>query len=105
MGPLFNNDITAFELKEKLSKGIATFIVDVREPVEYYTFNISGQNIPLGNLTAHIESLAHKKNEEIIIICQHGIRSKTAQRLLISSGFKNVRNLTGGLLAYRKISS
>ncbi|MBC7914005.1 MAG: rhodanese-like domain-containing protein [Pyrinomonadaceae bacterium] len=104
MEPLFNNDITALELKEKLSEGFNLYLVDVREPLEYHTYNIGGQNIPLGSLSHQINSLKHKKEEEIIVICQRGIRSETARILLLESGFTKVRNLTGGLLAYRKVT-
>lgn len=98
------NDITASELKEKLSNGNQVTIIDVREKLEYYTYNIGGENLPLGTLSTELEDLNYAKNEEIVVICQRGIRSETARRLLVSSGYTNVRNLTGGLIAYRRIT-
>jgi len=100
----FNNYISAAELKEKLSKDVNTFLLDVREPIEYHTFNIGGKNIPLGNLTEQLEGLKSKVQDEVIVICQHGIRSETARLLLVDAGFKKVRNLTGGLVQYRRMS-
>lgn len=99
-----NNDISAEELKEKLSKGTPLHLIDVREQLEYHTFNIGGQNIPLGALPASLEDLDYETDGEIVVICQRGIRSETARRLLVSAGYKNVKNLTGGLLAYRRVS-
>ncbi|MFD2164308.1 rhodanese-like domain-containing protein [Paradesertivirga mongoliensis] len=99
-----NNDISAEELKEKLSKGKSPHLIDVREELEYHTFNIGGQNIPLGTLSAAFDELDYQKDAEIVVICQRGIRSETARRLLVSAGYKNVKNLTGGLLAYRRVS-
>lgn len=101
----FNNDISATELKEKIAQDSLFHLIDVREPIEYYSFNIGGENIPLSIIFQSSEALHQNKDHEIVVICQHGIRSETARRLLISAGYKNVKNLTGGLLAYRKIIS
>ncbi len=78
-------------------------LLDVREPIEFSTFNIGGKNIPLSKLPQAINSLDYTKNEEIIVICKMGLRSKTGQQLLRRHGFTNVRNLEGGLLALHKI--
>lgn len=78
-------------------------LLDVREPIEFSTFNIGGKNIPLSKLQKAINSLDYPKNEEIIVICKMGLRSKTGQQLLRQHGFTNVRNLEGGLLALHKI--
>ncbi|MEJ6978869.1 rhodanese-like domain-containing protein [Pedobacter sp. P351] len=100
----FSNDISAIELKEKLSQDDSVLLIDVREQLEFHTFNIGGENIPLGTLPEMIGELDYHKDYEIVVICQRGIRSETARRLLVSAGYKNVKNLTGGLLAYRRIS-
>lgn len=97
------NDISAAELKERITTDKLQ-ILDVREQLEYFTYNIGGQNLPLGDLPERIKSFGYNKDEEIVVICQRGIRSETARRILAASGFTNVRNLTGGLLAYRKIT-
>lgn len=104
MEPLLNNDISAAELKEKISNGSIPILVDVREPIEFHTFNIGGLNIPLGSLEDRLNEIKPHKLEEIIVICKIGIRSDTAQRLLIKAGFKNSRNLKGGLIAYKRLS-
>ena len=98
------NDVSASELKEKLDKNLTLNIIDVREELEFHTYNIGGENVPLGNLSREIDELDYNKNDEIIVICQRGIRSETARRTLASMGYTNVRNLTGGLLAYRRIT-
>ena len=100
-----NNDISAIEFKEKLSQGASVHLLDVREEIEFHTFNLGGKNIPLGKLALSLEELDDIKNDEIVVICQRGIRSETARRLLVSAGFKHVKNLTGGLLALRKITT
>jgi len=104
MEPRFNNEITAAELEDKILKGLAPILIDVREPIEFHTFNIGGLNIPLGSLEERLNEIELYKLKEIIVICKIGIRSDTAQRLLINAGFKNSRNLKGGLIAYKRLS-
>jgi rhodanese-related sulfurtransferase len=98
-------NISVTELKERLTSGKGLNIIDVREELEYHTFNVGGENIPLGRLPVSIEDISIDKEEEIIVICQRGIRSATAQKILETSGYSNVRNLEGGLLAFRRINN
>ena len=57
--------------------------------------------IPLGEVTAKIPDLESHKNEEIVVHCRSGGRSGMAQQILQQAGFTNVRNLTGGVLAWQ----
>lgn len=41
-------------------------------------------------------------NQEIIVICHHGIRSRSVASYLSSQAFSNVINLTGGIDAWAK---
>ena len=59
--------------------------------------------IPLGELPDHLDELEPLKDEEIIIHCRSGARSGKAARYLESQGFSNVRNVLGGILAYREL--
>ncbi|WP_207531632.1 rhodanese-like domain-containing protein [Desertivirga arenae] len=97
------SDIAPAELKERLQQGEDLKLLDVREQLEYFTYNIGGDNLPLGNLLRDIDDLEYSRDEEIVVICQRGIRSETACKQLSLAGFTKVRNLTGGLLAYRRI--
>lgn len=94
--------ITVKELRERLQNADQVRILDVREELEFHTFNIGGENIPLGKLPAVLEDMDWDKNDEIIVICQRGIRSETGCRILAMAGFTQVQNLVGGLLAWRK---
>lgn len=98
-----NPDIKANELMSRLNNGEQLFLLDVREPIEYHTYNIGGLNIPLGRLTEQIAQQNWNKTDEIIVICQAGLRSQTAQSILQLNGYQNIRNLIGGLLAVRKL--
>jgi rhodanese-related sulfurtransferase len=96
------SDITVQELKQRLDAGDKDFIfIDVREPHEYADFNLNAKLIPLGTIMqAAFDELADNKEDEIVIHCRSGARSGQAQMLLLQMGFKNVRNLTGGVLAW-----
>jgi rhodanese-related sulfurtransferase len=95
-------DMTVNELKALLDVSRSINMIDVREELEFHTFNIGGKNIPLGKLLAEMDELEYDKNDELIVLCQRGIRSETARRVLMDHGYKNVRNLKGGLLAWRR---
>ena len=95
-------DITVQELKERLDKGEALNLIDVREPHEYEADNIGATLIPLGDLPHRIDELDGLQDEEVIVHCRSGSRSAMAQTILEQNGFNNVRNVTGGMLAYRK---
>lgn len=95
--------ISAAEYVERLNNGDTPLLLDVREKIEYYTYNIGGLNIPLSVLADEIEQLSNNKTDEIVVVCKAGIRSRTAQQILHGSGFTNVKNLTGGLTAIQKL--
>ncbi len=96
-------NITVEELKRRLDAGEKLHIVDVREPQENAAFNIGGQLIPLGRIqTMQADELEPLKEEEIILYCRSGARSGQACLILDSLGFKNTKNLTGGMLAWQE---
>lgn len=77
-----------------------TFLLDVRTPDEYALGTLPGAyNIPLDELREHLTELPHDKT--IYIFCAVGLRGYLAYRILAQNGFKNIRNLSGGLKTYR----
>jgi rhodanese-related sulfurtransferase len=96
-------DISAKEMLTRLELRESVNILDVREPIEYYTWNIGGLNIPLGSLEQSLDDLEWDKNDEIVVVCRAGIRSATAKSILALNGYENIRNLSGGLMALQKI--
>ncbi len=95
-------DINVKELKEKLDKGEDFILIDVREPHEHAEFNVGGELIPLGDIPIKMHDLDDHKEDEIVVYCRSGKRSATAQEFMRQSGFKNVRNLEGGMLAWEE---
>lgn len=75
-------------------------ILDIRTPYEIEELDLGGIQIPLDELLLNDEKIENLKNQEVIIICYSGLQSKIAQKILEKRGFKNLRNLEGGLEAY-----
>ena len=91
--------IDALELKRKLDSGDNFLLIDVREPYEYQIARIPGARlIPLGELPKRLREL--DPNAEIIAQCKSGARSQKAVDLMKQHGFKNVRNMIGGITAW-----
>jgi len=87
------------EVKAKLDRGDQFVLIDVREPHEFQICRIPGsQLIPLGELPKRLNEL--DPNADIVAHCKSGGRSQKAVDLLKQNGFKHVRNLTGGILAW-----
>jgi rhodanese-related sulfurtransferase len=97
------NNITAEEVKKRLDAGEKLNIVDVREPYENAEFNIGGVLIPLGQIQSmQIDEIEDLKDKEIILYCRSGNRSGQACMFLDAMGFKNTKNLVGGMLAWQE---
>jgi rhodanese-related sulfurtransferase len=96
-------DITVSELKERLDKQDKFVFIDVREEYEYEDDNLDAWNIPLAEIPEKLSELEAHKDEEIVIHCRSGARSGNAKQFLESKGFTKVRNVLGGILAYRAL--
>lgn len=73
------------------------FLLDVREPEEYQQRHLNGHLIPLAELSQRLDEIPRDK--PIVVHCKSGVRSLNACQLLIAAGFKQVKNLSGGILA------
>ena len=74
-------------------------LIDVRTPEEYAIASLPGaRNIELNRLRQRLDEI--DRNKPLVIFCQVGLRGYVAYRILKQSGFKNVRNLTGGFKTY-----
>jgi adenylyltransferase/sulfurtransferase len=93
-------DITAPELAERV-KTSRLKLLDVREPHELEISALpNAVNIPLGQLAARLTEL--DSADDMVVFCKGGTRSTRALELLVSAGFKKVKNLKGGINAWAK---
>ncbi|MBI3801840.1 MAG: molybdopterin-synthase adenylyltransferase MoeB [Deltaproteobacteria bacterium] len=92
-------EIDPVEVKAKLDRGEPIYILDVREPHEYQICSIPGSHLlPLGDLPRRVNEL--NSADEIIAHCRSGVRSAKAVDFLRQAGFKKVKNMVGGILAW-----
>ena len=96
-------DINVSELREKLQNKEDFIFIDVREEWEYEEDNLGAQNIPLGQLPYELDEFEQYKDKEIVLQCRSGARSGNAKKFMETRGFTKVRNLLGGILAYREM--
>jgi rhodanese-related sulfurtransferase len=94
--------INASDFMNRLNSGEQLNVLDVREELEYLTYNIGGKNVPLSKLSSQLDELGYNKTDELIVICTMGKRSETACLLLNENGYVNARNLSGGLIAIQR---
>ena len=94
-----DGEIDVTELKQKLDRGDNFVLIDVREPHEYRICSIPGSKlIPLREFPRHVGEF--DPEADIVIHCKSGMRSAKACAVLRQAGFKNVRNVLGGILAW-----
>ncbi len=75
---------------------IKPVLVDVREPNEVEICAIDGAiNIPLSNFQLALDQL--DPEQEIVLICHHGMRSLRAGIFLEEQGFDKLINMLGGM--------
>lgn len=89
-------EISVEQYKDIKDNGNNVVLLDVREYHEYDIANIEDSVlIPLGELPDRMDEL--NPEDEIVIHCHHGSRSMRATQFLKDQGFKNVKNLAGGI--------
>ena len=106
------NDVKVEEISvEKFLQnkgGKNVLLLDVRDPEE-----LKGElaafegivNIPVNVLSQKLATLEARKNDPVITICRSGGRAHTAAQILIQAGFKNVKKLSGGMMAFHNSSN
>ncbi len=86
-------------LSRYLQQGNRPFLLDVREPQEYDICHIPNSVlIPMQQIPQRLNEL--NKEQEIVVICHHGMRSAQVGMFLEQNGFKNIINLMGGVAAW-----
>ena len=92
-------EITVKELKNKFDNNEDFILLDVRNIQEILFSKINGSiHIPMNEIMNRINEL--DSNKEIIIQCKSGKRSARVCEYLMTQNFKNVKNLTGGIIAW-----
>lgn len=99
---LDDENISPNKLKLLLEEKADFQLIDVREPHEYAIDNLGGTLMPLSQLEEWVTRI--ERDKWVIVHCQSGMRSQKAIQLLREKyGFTNLKNLEGGIVAYRKV--
>jgi adenylyltransferase/sulfurtransferase len=96
-------EVTAASVAEDLDTGSAPFLLDVREQWEWLVSSLEPRGarlIPLGELEARMSEVP--RDRPVVVYCRSGQRSLTAARRLAESGYEDVTNLAGGMLAWAR---
>lgn len=90
------------QLWQSLQDGQPLLLLDVREPHEFAYAHIEGSLLmPLQQVPERLDEL--DAEQDIVVICHHGMRSQQACMFLQHSGFKRLYNLRGGIDAWSMV--
>ena len=90
--------LTVKELKARRDAGEDIFLLDVREPYEVQIAQIGGKVIPQNDVPQRLAEIP--RDREIVVHCRSGARSQRIAEFLKQSGYQNIVNLAGGILAW-----
>ena len=90
--------ISVKELKRRRDAGEDVFLLDVREPYEVQIAQIGGKLIPQNDVPQRLNEIP--RDREIVVHCRSGARSQKIAEFLKQSGYPQVVNLAGGILAW-----
>jgi rhodanese-related sulfurtransferase len=91
--------VTVQEAAALQDDGEGALIIDVREANEYAQGRAGGAVLlPLGQLNNRFSELP--RDRKLLMVCRTGGRSSNATQFLVSQGYDNVVNVTGGMVAW-----
>jgi len=92
-------DISSREAKTLLEKNRNIFLLDVRTPQENSQARLPGSVlIPINELEGRIKEVP--RNKTILVYCAVGSRSKPVAEYLSKNGYKDVYNMTDGIVGW-----
>ena len=93
-------EISPQEVQARLTAGEMLTLVDVRQPWEYARSHIPGALLLPTDLFAANYAALLPPDDEIICVCEHGVRSEAAARFLAAQGYAHAATMTGGMSIY-----
>jgi rhodanese-related sulfurtransferase len=88
------------EAADEVAAGTA-LIVDVRERNEFEQERVEGVVLlPISEFVARHQSLP--RDRPLLLMCAAGSRSSSATMYLLQAGWTDVRNITGGMIGWRR---
>lgn len=97
-------EITVQDLADRLSKGGAFRIVDVREDWEREIGHLPGDlHIPMNTVPSRTAEFRPPEGGETVVYCHGGVRSMMVAGFLEQNGLPGVLSLAGGIDAWSDI--
>src|SRR5581483_4460308 len=76
----------------------ACYVVDVRTPPEFEQHRIAGAFLlPVQELHERCDEIPRSPDRIVVLVCEHGIRSRNACAALTQAGWKRCANMSGGM--------
>ena len=101
-----DNLISPKEAHELLTGKNPPLLVDVRTKAEFESGHLKkALNVPVGEFAggAYAEKIGEPaKDDPIIVFCRSGRRSGIAHDILIKDRYTNVKNVEGGMIAWKE---
>lgn len=100
------SEVTFEQLCERMKSNPKIILLDVRSAGEFngtlpdaptYGHFKNAININITELENRMDELTKYKDSEILVYCSHSHRSPRASYLLSTGGFRNVKNVAGGV--------
>ena len=96
------SEITPAELKGRLDRSDRPLLLDVRQDWETRLCRLpDATHIPIEEIELRTDELSPE--DEIVVYCHQGVRSAAVAGYLRQLGFKDVKNLAGGLDAWARV--
>lgn len=91
--------LSAEQFKTEMAGAGKPVVIDVREPGEYKGGYIAGaKNVPLSQFARRLSDIP--KDRTVLLYCRSGMRSRSAAKVLLKSGYRDLAHLQGGLGAW-----
>lgn len=99
---------------QRISINKEVIILDVRSPEEFagkskdvpsFGHFKNAINVSINDLENRLSELTRYKNKEVLVYCSHNHRSPRASYILSTHGFKNVKNMSGGVSTFSDIKN
>jgi rhodanese-related sulfurtransferase len=102
MQPVIPREIDVSDLAQLRRDQSPYRVLDIREPWEVAICSLPDSlRIPMQQVPRRIDSLP--RDDMLVIVCHHGMRSATVANFLRQNGFDNACNLAGGIDAWARL--
>ena len=96
-----HNTCEVDDLRADLESEEPPLLIDVRSAEAYANRHVTGAlNIPVAELGARRGELPEQREHPIVTVCTRGNQSISGMLVLQSLGYRNVRSLNGGTIAW-----